>query len=310
MKSSFKSKIVLLLPLAGLCLAGCANDVSEVFGSSPFDTDDFIDNYFVGRDDLGSSVSSRESKDLANSDIFSGLNDSGSYTGFSTARVKYPNMFLDSKGNNLYVSNTDSTYFADWNAQDPSDEEYLGVSFGRTLCLGKTDEVFKYGVMSKLYDGQLHCLGAYSKARVQLTSDGYTTRFPKTLVSADYLVLCGRWADNSIGLNSNDSVVSDITVSFFKENGSSVEALDVTMDAIPFERNNGGSSTTLFGLKFSDALSSYDLSGVIGMGLSYSNVQDPVYTSEQVVYSNERKDGVINSALMLYEVMLLNSTWR
>jgi len=202
MKSAFKSKPFLLLPLAALCLTGCANDVSEVFGSSPFDTDDFIDNYFVGYDDLGSSVTSRQAQALTSSDIFAGLNDSGSYTGFSTARVKYPGMFLDSQGHNLYVNrnnNDASTYFADWNAQDPSDEEYLGVSFGRTLCLGTTDEAFKHGVMSKLYDGQLHCLGAYSKARVQLTSDGYTTRFPKQLVSADYLVFCAggpitRWA--------------------------------------------------------------------------------------------------------------------
>jgi len=310
MKSASKSKSLLLLPLAALCLTGCANDVSEVFGPSPFDTDDFIDNYFVGHDDLSSSVTSRETRTLTSSDIFAGLNDSGAYTGFSTARVKYPGMFVDSEGRSLYVNNGPSADYADWNAQDPSDEDYLGVSFGRTLCLGTTDEAFKHGVMSKLYDGQLHCLGAYSKARVQLTSEGYTTRFPKQLVSADYLVFCARWADNSVGLNSNDSVVSDITVSFFKENDGSIEALDVTMSAVPFERNNGGNSTTLFGLKFSDVLASLDLGGVIGMGLSFSNVVDPAYTSEQVVYTNERKDGVINSALMLYEVMLLNSTWR
>jgi hypothetical protein len=144
-----------------------------------------------------------------------------------------------------------------------------------------------------------------------LTSDGYAGSFPKTMDTADYLVLVGRWADNSIVSDEVD-VNADIIVSFYKNNGTSYDVYNVTLTQIPFEKNGGGDRTTLFGFKFSDALPSFDLKGIVGMGVSYANVQNggPNYVSGKVTYTNEEKEGVINSSLMLYETMLVNSTWH
>jgi hypothetical protein len=129
--------------------------------------------------------------------------------------------------------------------------------------------------------------------------------------SADYLVLVGRWADNSLGIEDTDVTV-DIKVSFYKKNGASFDEYDVTMSQIPFEKNGGGSNTTLFGLKFSDALPSFDLSGIVGMGVSFTNVQGggSDYVGGKVTFTKEEKEGVINSSFMLYETMLINSTWH
>lgn len=240
--------------------------------------------------------------------MFAGLNDSVAWDGFTNARAKYPSMFVDKNGNKLSM-NYENVY-SDWNAQNADDTNYIGVAFGRTLCLDRIDDSFKRGALSKLYDGQLHCNGAYSKARTQLTSDGYSAFFPKTMDTADYFVVSGRWADDSLGLNSSVNVKADIKVSFYKANGSVYDSKDITMAAIPFERNNGGSNTTLFGFKFSDALPDYSLSGVVGMGISFSNVVDTYFTADQVTYTNEEKDGIVHSAFMLYEVMLINSTWH
>jgi hypothetical protein len=312
MKSRFNRKVLIALPLAVLSLVSCKDDVSEVYGQHPYDTGSFIDNYFVGRDDFKDKRASVATLRFETVNAFVGLNESGVYTGFTPAKTKYPSLFVDKNGNALSTTNNIESEYNDWNAETlGGDSNYIGHSFGRTLCLAKTDGSFKNGVLSKLYDGQLHCNGCYSKARIQLTSDGYAGLFPKTMDTADYLVLVGRWADNSIVSDEAD-VNADIKVSFYKKNGASYDEYDVTMEQIPFEKNGGGDRTTLFGFKFSDALPSFDLSGIVGMGVSYSNVKNggTDYTDGKVTFTNEEKEGVINSSLMLYETMLVNSTWH
>ena len=301
MKSRFNRKALIALPLVVLSLVSCKEDVSEVYGAHPYDTSSFIDNYFVGRDDFKDKRVGTTALSLDAANVFAGLNESGVYAGFTPAKTKYPGMFVDKNGNALATTGNDESLYNDWNAETlTSDEKFIGHAFGRTLCLAKTDSSFKNGVLSKLYDGQLHCNGCYSKARVQLTSDGYAGLFPKTMESADYLVLVGRWADNSLGIEDTDVTV-DIKVSFYKKNGASFDEYDVTMPQIPFEKNGGGSNTTLFGLKFSDALPSFDLSGIVGMGVSFTNVQGggSDYVGGKVTFTKEEKEGAINSSFMV-----------
>jgi hypothetical protein len=307
MKSRFNKKILLVLPLMAMSLASCREDVSELYGPNPYDTESFVGNYFAGRDDFLGKRGVSQSVSLSSEAIFAGLNDSTPYDGFATPRAKYPSMFVDKNGNALSLSY--STQYAEWNAQNHDDTNYIGVSFGRTLCLARTDDAFKRGIMSKLYDGQIHCDGAYSKSRVQLPEDGYSALFPKTLVSADYFVMFGRWADDSIA--GSGDVTADIKLSFYKLNGGVYDSYDITMGGVPFKKNAGGSSTTMLGFKFKDALADYDLDGVAGIGVSYSNVVDEDYPSNAgVTYEATETPGVANSAFMLYETMLIGSSWN
>lgn len=304
-------KTWLLLPFVALALGACQEDVSELGSPNAYDTADFLANYYVGRDDFADkTITNNASVSLDSTKIFAGLNETD-FHGFPSIKTMYPALY-DPK--TLSVA-------SDWNSADDVDSELekaQSTSFGRHYCLvhwqadkTKQDDSFKRGVLSKLYNGQLHCDGYFSKARVQIDSDGYAAYFPKTMDSSEYFAVSARGGSNSTGGTSDRDVKMDVTVSFYKVDGNGYSKTDVSFSGIYFATDKGGSQTTLFGFKFADALPGFDPSGIVGMGISYSNVVDETYSpSDGVTTGHEKVEGKVNDALLLYEVMMINSSWH
>ena len=99
---------------------------------------------------------------------------------------------------NLYNSpNFDENYYTFFERNIQSKEVSQSTSFRKVsslsgLNLGETDEAFKQGILSKLYDGRIQCDGYYQRSRVQMNDKGYGTSFPKQLENAKYIALAIR----------------------------------------------------------------------------------------------------------------------
>jgi hypothetical protein len=311
MKSLFNKKALWALPLIAVSLVSCKEDVSELYSANAYDTGDFVSNYYLGRHDFEGKVGDAKSLSLASNVFYAGLNedafkDKSSATVGQSIKAMYPSLFAYG-GNTLSID-------PDWTPDVIDDSDYFGHSFGRTYCLAKTDESFKNGVLSKLYNGQLHCNSWYSKARVQISDKGYDAFFPKTLDSAEYFVISARGGSDSNQFSFTHDIYCDLKVTFYKANGSAFDAFSITMPKVFFKCDGGGvgEATTFAGFKFSDAVGAqYDLSGVCGMGVSFGNLVD---TDDQYnaagITTDPSEKGKIHEALELYEVMLINSKWH
>ena len=54
-------------------------------------------------------------------------------------------------------------------------------SYGQSFKLSKTEQSFRYGYISKLFNGQMFCNGSYEIARVQIDEDGFGMKFNKEI---------------------------------------------------------------------------------------------------------------------------------
>lgn len=66
---------------------------------------------------------------------------------------------------------------------------YDGVGYGPTMRLAKADSSFRYGIISKLFDGQMRCHSKFQEVRVQIAPSGFGTIFKRESDDLDYFAL-------------------------------------------------------------------------------------------------------------------------
>jgi hypothetical protein len=290
--------------LLAVLLASCFSKTSELYPSGAYigDLEDvFLRGYHKVSDP---HLASSETFAFASDRFFDGfrdgdLSDGGGSFLHHGPRSLHPEIFSYDDGSGPV--SLDASVAGDWSQdlEGQSDQAYIGKSFGRTKCLVKRDPAFANGLLSKLYNGQMYCLGLHSKALVQLAEEGMDAVFPKTLAAGDCFLVSFR-GGSIFGEPRITSI--DLTVTLYK--GSA--AYEFVFPDLSQWTDNGGDGESFFGFSLKDL--GFDPEGITGFGLSYKNLRDE--NLSQALTDEQRQNPNSYWAMLVYEVMLPDSTWR
>lgn len=305
-----KKLIILALPLF---LASCAK-TNELYKPTDYNDPDFDANYYTEQNNV-------DKVDVLGETIFNAPSNK-----VFLSNPSY-NQALDGlKGDDQYIYVNGEKKLLDWMSDTPISD--ISTGYGPTKCLSEIDKSFANGYLSKLYDGRVRCDGYYQLSRVQLTESGYSSFFPKELVSAKYF---GMSLFNKTTANANTAyrgcyLNMDLTISFYQHTSvnNQYNKYTVKINSIDIPINTGGSASLLL-FYFEDIFGSdysSKLEGVTAMSFSYKKnsilAKDEVSQKELISdlekygepSTNKDEKSITHSAMMLYEVLLPDSSWR
>ena len=165
------------------------------------------------------------------------------------------------------------------------------TTYGTENCLGKIDDSFNHGILSKLTDGLLFCDGVtYQGVRVQINQSGFVHEYEKKCVYADYFSMsfkAGSDFTSSIYTKSATYKIKLKVKLYIEDDGKFIENIcSYTMDNVIRDKYY------LFGFRLTKDMAQ----NLKGIGVSY----DLIDTTE---------DASLDQCLYLYETMFVNSTW-
>ena len=286
--------VLMLIPF----LASCSK-TSELYKDFAYNSSNFMENYYVetnGVRDL--AVNSSTVHDLVNGETyFSNDNEHA----------------LDNIRDEDKVGNHPWSVFG----TDKSNE------YGRNYNLSNIDSSFAYGYLSKLYDGRVRCEGKYQLSRVQLDKDGFATYFPKKLVNYGYFGLSLRGATDYPNEGSTPSplktnkepIYIDLHVSFYKhiDNSEKYDVVTFNLPNVNIPCDNGGDTNlVMFYLTGEEKIGDYrykkyNLDNAVAMSLTY---ELKTYRGREDLTDDSKVEKEHHFAVMLYEVMFPNSSWK
>lgn len=166
--------------------------------------------------------------------------------------------------------------------------------------LSAIDSSFKYGYLSKLYDGRLRCDGYYQLSRVQLNKTGYATFFPKQLKETVSFGIAIR-GGSTCQIPLSTHLKFDIHISFYIHLSNNEKYNKVTYNFVdvPVTTDNGGSTEILSFFNYGE------IDGAVAMSMSFE-LKEPTRDKITDDMNDKEKDHV---AIMLYEILLPDSTW-
>ena len=184
--------------------------------------------------------------------------------------------------------------------------------------MNDVDELFNYGYQSKLFDGQVQCLGYYQLARVQIYESGFSMRFSKESSELSYFAMQFKaTTDNTVSCYPIDSdVISDasdmnhdvklfhsstikLNVGIYTKDGNDIKKN--TFSSIVVNENTNRGSSYIF---HAFDLKEYNLSRCVGLSVEYEIVED------KLVSQNKEKGINLDYSLMLYEMFLPYTSWN
>lgn len=301
-----KTKKILILPLVVL-LTSCGYDLKEVYAGDAYNNPIFEENYYdiydyhidkdnpkntiTGTTEIKPEVFFTTYEELENSNL-----DRYVYRKEVNGQEKHGFLYdADYKVDKDLIAD-----FSDPNL-DPSTK-----GFGPSYKLNRVDNIFSYGYLSKLFDGNMFCNSLFQLSRVQVSEKGFGVIFDKEMVTnAPYLAINFKAAVNEKNGLRIGSHYSDIVFnfSFYSKSGSSFsetkfvfDLKDIPTNPLEYHTNDAYTLLTL-------PLADYNLSRVAGFSLSYE------IKSDDIIDAATNKDDY-QYALMLYEILLPNSSWR
>lgn len=276
-------KLFLLLPV--IALSGCGYGLREIYQGDVYVSVDYNKNFYREWDQILLKIE-EESKDQ-------------------------PVYVLDKESDSVFTSFNDENfvrvqpdvdkYSYDSDLNEPSDQEKK--SYGQTFALSKNDSTFKYGYISKLFNGQMFCHSKYELARVQIDEEGFGARFSKEIKEYDYLALNFKASldyrrdGKSTNIPGHMSSIN-LRINFYcRTDNQSYRRVPVSyqIDNIP---TNAGEKYIFFGFD----LKNIDVSRLAGVSIQYTLLDDTI--------KNEQPEMNWKHCLLLYELFLPNSTWH
>ena len=180
-------------------------------------------------------------------------------------------------------------------------EGYTVDDYGPEHALNKYDDSFNYGVQSKLFDGEVRCLGRYQRVRVQIRNTGFSVRFSKESDELTYFAVQFKAAVDytkpeyqSIGQNGHhNSSLTSLTVSIYVKEGLEIKRVDYVTSNIQIDNYRTNAEYYYF-----YAFKLENLSRMVGFSMEYE-YSDPEAEAANLDYS-----------LFLYEVFLPYTSWH
>ena len=181
-------------------------------------------------------------------------------------------------------------------------------SYGQSFALSKAESSFKYGYVSKLFNGQMFCNGNYEIARVQIDESGFGMEFNKELDKHSYFALNFKASidyrrdGKNTNIPAHNSSVELIINFYCKTNNQKYHRVPVSYVVDNVKTNASetidGSNYTFFGFSFSNI----KIDRCVGISIEYKLINDDYITA----HPNEGW----THCFLLYELFLPNSTWH
>lgn len=191
--------------------------------------------------------------------------------------------------------------------------------YGSAYKMNKTNDLFNYGVQSKLFDGIVECDGVgYQLLRVQTDEDGFSISFGKESSELRYIALQFKSTTNNqraclaVGESGVDPYIhednelyhsSTITIhtSIYCKNDANKIEQYVYTSTVQNDYTNVGSRYIFYGFDLRDE----KLSRVVGYSISYE------YDDELINWNiNHGGPTDIEYALFLYELFIPYTSWN
>lgn len=201
---------------------------------------------------------------------------------------------------------------------DPNmiNHEYTSAdAYGEDYKMNSVDDMFNYGYQSKLFDGQVQCLGYYQLARVQTDKDGFSIRFSKESDELDYFAMQFKaTTDNTVDCykyNSEEKSERDadmfhnsmvhLNISLYTKTQTNEIVRNTFSNDIEFNGNstNNGSHYVFYAF----SLKEYNLSRLMGISVTYT-------FDDELIDWNKTKGIDIDYSLMIYEMFIPYTNWH
>ncbi len=291
----------MLIIAPSLLITACGYGLKEVYNGVPYNSPNFFENYFnVWKKDINPYASGNK------------INDKKDDYLLDTAKDKVFTSFYDVNFHDCEPKWGDYLYTYDKVAP----EEEGKKAYGPSIRLINYDDSFRYGVTSKLFDGQMFCNGDFQNSRTQVeptnndSSKGFGVLFSKESNDASYFMMnfkCSVITKESQNLVSGKSDLK-ITVSFILKNDKGYTYIPVVGTVSDVPTNSGDdhfmppfsgrdSMYTCYGF----SLANINHNRLIGFSIQYEKLSDTVSPnySEQTYH-----------AMMLYEVSFPYTNWH
>lgn len=202
-----------------------------------------------------------------------------------------------------------------------NEDKYLNIGYGPTKKCSRLNDSFRYGYLSKLYDGQMFCHGRYQYARVQIDTEGFGTLFAKETNLNTYFAVNFKASYDYTKYNEvdyspygSDNVPftkSAITmkVSFYCKEDKGYVKKTFTYPISDIQTNAGENPGiySFFGFR----TSRYDLSRVAGYSIEFDFDRDDITSNPMRDLKDKNGNPYqLDYSLMLYEVFMPGTTWR
>ena len=182
-------------------------------------------------------------------------------------------------------------------------------SYGQTFMLSKTEQSFRYGYISKLFNGQMFCNGNYELARVQIDEQGFGAKFKKEIKEYNYLALNFKASLDyrrdgvSTNIPSHISQINLIINFYCKTDNGSYHRVPVSYQIDDLKTNTpesiGYSNYVFFGF---DLTTIEKIDRCTGISIEYELISDE--------YIASHSEDNWKHCLLLYELFLPGSTWH
>lgn len=280
------NKILLFAPT--LLLTACGYGLKEIYSGDVYNSVDYYKNFYKEWDDDinykkdGNKIINKDEKTYELDDdedlVFRSFNDEN-FVKVQSDAEKY------SYSSDIY--------------EPPEGQK----SYGQTYALSKNEPTFKYGYVSKLFNGQMFCHSYYELARVQIGEEGFGTTFKKEIRDYKYFALNlkasldYRKNGKSTNVPGHTSDINLIINFYCKSDGGNYIRHPVSYDLTNIP-TNAGEQYVFFGF----SLDKIDISRLAGISIEYELLND--------TYKKEHPDETWTHCLLLYELFLPESTWH
>ena len=266
-----KKKLIISSMLTMLFVTSCAVSKDNTYLRSDYNDPTFKNNYYTLKEEsIVNNIKKTNNIELnkVNNSVFETYDE-----------LKQLGEEFDSK-----VANNEVAY-------DTVIHSNYNTTYGTENCLGKIDDSFNHGILSKLADGLLFCDGVtYQGVRVQIDQTGFVHQYEKKCVYADYFAMSFKAGSDYTSSIYTKSATYKIKLNiklYIEEDGKFIENIcSYTMDSVLRDKYY------LFGFSLTKDLA-FNLKGI---GVSY----DLISTTE---------DANLDQCLYLYETLFVNSSW-
>ena len=300
---------LLSLIIPSIVLSSCGYGLREYYKGDAYVSGDFQKDYY---DVWDSKIDKRSGKSAIISTETHELNADQDYV---FTEYDDPNFRL-----------VDSSSFKDLTYEDdyfPNDEDkYLDVGYGPTKKMSRLDKSFRYGILSKLFDGQMFCHGRFQYARVQIKESGFGKLFSKETDLNSYFAINFKasydytkydvadyspWGATNIPNGLLTGV--NLKISFYckSNNGYIQKTFTYPVSNIMTNGIESPGIYTFFGFRTAN----YDLSRVAGFSVEFDFDRDDINANPMRDLKDKNGNPYqLDYSLMLYEVFMPNTTWR
>lgn len=296
MKKLSPFKLLLIAP--SILLTSCGYGLKEVYEGRPYDSTNFFENYYeVWNDKINPYKENNKITDLREERALDTEKDLV-FTSFEDGNLR--------KNDGNWSS---YNYYCDLDETPDGSKRY-----GPSVKMINYDESFKYGVVSKLFDGQLFCNGYYANARMQVRpqnegkNSGFAVLFSKECDNATYISMsfkCSLVTATNQNINAGHSDLK-LHISFIYKNDTGYTYVPVSYEVDHVPTNSGDSRLAPEQrankyICFGFSLANIGKERLVGFSFQYEKISDTI--------SGSMSEDTYH-ALMLYEVSFPYTTWH